>query len=71
MATKTKKMSKPANNANLNYGNKLDQPAIKAVQSVAEILEYEFKDALRWVCVNMKSAAVDKAKQIQKLLKAS
>lgn len=63
-------MSKPANNANLNYKSTNDQPAIKAVQEIAEILGYEFKDALRWVCVNMKSQALDKAKKIKALLKA-
>jgi hypothetical protein len=65
------KVRKKANTTSLRWDVEDDQPAIEAIREVAKELNYDFKGALRWVCVNMKSQAIDKAKQIQKLLKAS
>ena len=71
MAKNKNKMRKKANYANLKWSDEDDQPAIEAVREVAKVLGYNFKETLRWICVHTKSHAVEKANQIQKLLKAS
>lgn len=68
---KKKKMSKPACNIQLRWKFTKDQPAIKAIQDLADELGIDAIEALRWICVNTKIYALDKAKEIQKLLKAS
>lgn len=65
-----KQMRKKANTTSLRWDVEDDQPAIEAIREVAKELNFDFKGALRWVCVNMKAQAIEKAKQIQKLLKA-
>jgi uracil DNA glycosylase len=71
--TKKKKrdMSKPANNTGLSWSVPKDQPAIEALKEIAKELGYDIKDTLRWVCVNMKAQAIEKAKEIKKVLNAA
>jgi len=65
-----KQVRKKANTTSLRWDVEDDQPAIEAIRAVAKELNFDFKGALRWVCVNMKNPAIAKAKEIQKLLKA-
>ncbi len=75
MAEKKKDMSKPANNANLNWDNAKDQPAIEAVREIAKERGKDLKETLRWVCVVAKNYCITKARELkeaeQRILKAS
>lgn len=68
---KNKNMGDSANNIQLKWKDSKDKPAVEAIREVANELGCDAKSAARWICVHCKAHAINKAKKIQELLKAS
>jgi len=70
MENEDKKVGESANNIQLKWKDTKDKPAVEAIREVAKELGCDAKSAARWICVHCKTHAIQKAKEIQELLKA-
>ena len=62
---------KEASNVRLTWNNKDDRPAITALQAIAKEFDDDATEALRKTLVLAKDFAIQKAKEVKKILKAS